>query len=238
MAEVAKSLKSSWPRVGTRDPTSFLTVMHALQCHNNRFESPRRLHQKNRAVVAHSTEGSQPLSSSAHVQRKVLGIDYGRKWTGIATGLGESCQPLKVIPSGDTSTLARLVLSMAKEQGLNEIVVGYPINPEVGNSLTNPSKDTPIARRCRNLANNLAILTRGKGSEDTASEVSIYLYDEFSTSADARLLMGSSLDSDTKRVGFQSTREKQQHKEDALAAMLLVRRYLNKPGLAVRVRLR
>jgi RNase H-fold protein (predicted Holliday junction resolvase) len=197
-----------------------------------------RLHQKNRPVVAHSAENVQP-SSSTHVQRKVLGIDYGRKWTGLATGLGESCQALKVIPSGDsTSTLARLVLLMAKEQGLNEIVVGYPINAEVGNSLTNPSKDTPIARRCRNLANNLAILTRGGGSENAASEVSIYLYDEASTSADARLLMGSSLDGESRRVGFQSTREKQQHKEDALAAMLLVRRYLNKPGLAVRVRLR
>ena len=30
----------------------------------------------------------------------------------------------------------------------------------------------------------------------------------------------------------------QKHQEDALSAMMLVRRYLNKPGLAVRVRLR
>lgn len=212
--------------------------MHASPCKGNLFHKLIKLNQSNRVAVARSVEESQP-SSSPHVIRKVLGIDYGRKWTGLATGMGETCQALKVIPSGDTSSLARLVLDIAKEQRLNEIVVGYPINPEAGNSLTNPSKDTPIARRCRNLANTLAIITRGAGSGDTAvSEMSIYLYDEATTSSDARLLMGSSLDSESRRSGFQSTRDKQLHKEDAVAAMLLVRRYLNKPGLAVRVRLR
>ena len=189
--------------------------------------------------VASHPEDSQ--FSSSYVIHKVLGVDYGRKWTGLATGVGESCNALRVIPSGDTSTLARLLLGITKEQGLCEIVVGYPVNPEAGNSLTNPSNDTPIARRCRNLANTLATLTRGSGSSEgntATSEISIFLYDESSTSADARLLMGSKLDGESRRVGFQSTKEKQQHKEDALAAMLLVRRYLNKPGLAVRVRLR
>ena len=188
---------------------------------------------------------SQP--SSSHIIHKVLGVDYGRKWTGLAVGKGDSCNALRVISSGDTSSLARQLLDIAREHGLHEIVVGYPVNPDAGNSLTNPNKDTPIARRCRNLANTLAILTRDGGSTSEAastsgssipsSEISVYLYDEASTSSDARLLMGS-IDSSTRRTGFQSTREKQQHKEDALAAMMLVRRYLNKPGLGVRVRLR
>eukprot|EP00955_Chlamydomonas_euryale_P114251 366261-Chlamydomonas_euryale.AAC.8 len=36
--------------------------------------------------------------------------------------------------------------------------------------------------------------------------------------------------------GFDTSSEKQRHEEDALSAMMLVRRYLNAPGRAVRVR--
>lgn len=39
------------------------------------------------------------------------------------------------------------------------------------NTLTDPSSDTPIARRCRDLANVLAILGKGKG-------IQVYLYGE------------------------------------------------------------
>lgn len=194
-----------------------------------------------------NSDGQDMGPSSSHVTHKVLGVDYGRKWTGLAIGRGESCHALKVISSGDgMSSLSRQLLEIATEHGLNEVVVGYPVNPEAGNSLANPSKDTPIGRRCRDLANTLAILTRDQGLGSGAPlasasgprpSISIFLYDEASTSADARLMMGS-IDSSTRRTGFQSTREKHKNKEDALAAMLLVRRYLNKPGLGVRVRLR
>ena len=80
--------------------------------------------------------------------------------------------------------------------------MGLPLNPMlVGSALPDPHSDaSPIARRCRSLANTAAILAAGRGVE-------VYLYDEASTSADARRLLGGVSEAE-QRGGFSTAREK------------------------------
>ena len=92
---------------------------------------------------------------------------------------------------------------MCVDLGLGGLVVGLPLNPMLaGSSLTDPHSDaSPIARRCRSLANTAAILAAGRGVE-------VYLYDEASTSADARRLLGGSVSEAEQRGGFSTARDK------------------------------
>ncbi|GAX78626.1 hypothetical protein CEUSTIGMA_g6065.t1 [Chlamydomonas eustigma] len=180
-----------------------------------------------------SSAGAIPTTTATRAPpaMQVLGVDYGRKWTGLAVGVNTSCDPLKVIPSGDSmSSLAQELMKLCVERGLKGIVVGLPLNPMLKGKLTDPNTDTPMAKRCRSLANTLALLAPSKNIE-------VYIYDEASTSLDARRIMGVK-DSKVREDGFTSTKDKKENQEDSLSAMILVRRYLNCPGRAVRVKLR
>eukprot|EP00195_Chlamydomonas_chlamydogama_P008287 CAMPEP_0202906448 /NCGR_PEP_ID=MMETSP1392-20130828/38997_1 /ASSEMBLY_ACC=CAM_ASM_000868 /TAXON_ID=225041 /ORGANISM="Chlamydomonas chlamydogama, Strain SAG 11-48b" /LENGTH=284 /DNA_ID=CAMNT_0049594969 /DNA_START=63 /DNA_END=917 /DNA_ORIENTATION=+ len=173
---------------------------------------------------------TQAKESPGAVATHVLGVDYGTKWTGLAVGINGTCDALQVIPSGSSmADLSRHLVQLALDKGLQGVVVGLPINPMKGGSLTDPSTDNPVAQRCRALAHAIAMVGGSKGLE-------VYLYDEASTSSDA--LLALDVKGWARHEGLPTSREKLRRKVDAYSAMMLVRRFINKPGLAVRVKIR
>lgn len=59
---------------------------------------------------------------------RVLGIDLGRRRTGLALSdpLGMTCSPLEVVEERDGERLLLRIMEMASEREVGEIVVGLP----------------------------------------------------------------------------------------------------------------
>jgi len=59
---------------------------------------------------------------------KLLGVDYGRKRTGVAISdsVGITCRPLMVLTESEMRRLIPAVVEVATEQGAEGIVVGLP----------------------------------------------------------------------------------------------------------------
>jgi len=59
---------------------------------------------------------------------RILGVDLGARRTGLALSdpLGVTCSPLSVINERDESRVLATVVEVAKENGVDEIVVGMP----------------------------------------------------------------------------------------------------------------
>ena len=71
---------------------------------------------------------SSSSSSSSH--RVALGVDYGRRRTGLAvSSTGASPIPLAVIPSVPPHELVRAVVDAARRERATEIIVGLPTQP-------------------------------------------------------------------------------------------------------------
>ncbi|GLC36109.1 hypothetical protein PLESTB_001379700 [Pleodorina starrii] len=156
----------------------------------------------------------------------VLGVDYGTSITGLALGRNGSCSPLKSVPSPRTSKLsevARDVLAVALQNGVEGIVVGIPVQP--GGSIVKPDTDSPMGYRCRNLAHTLALM----GKEH---DIPVYLYNEKDTTRATMKTMGYNW---TDRLSGQ---EKKTRKLDSETAAMLLRLYFGNPRLAVRINAR
>ena len=75
-------------------------------------------------------EGPSSVSSSSVPMRTVLGVDYGRRRTGLAvTTGGIAPRPLGVISSSPPDALLRRVVETAINERAQEIVVGLPVPP-------------------------------------------------------------------------------------------------------------
>lgn len=61
---------------------------------------------------------------------KILAVDLGRVRTGVAVSdlTGLIASPVGTITERDTEKLADMIVGMAKEHGVSEIVVGHPRN--------------------------------------------------------------------------------------------------------------
>ncbi|KAL6762067.1 hypothetical protein V8C86DRAFT_2524533 [Haematococcus lacustris] len=206
----------------TNEPVSFsqeegtVTPHHQLQ----------RPHQK--TSPPHASPPA-PLSSAkpAGPPEHVLGVDYGAVWTGLAVGnQGRRTELRGVRPDRMArAAFARQVLDLALQLGVQALVVGLPLDPHnLDSTLSNPDADTPHARRCRHFAHTLALIARPHG-------LHVYLYDEAHTSADAKRIAGL-----RGIAGMQGHSGQRQVKQlDSLSASLLLQRYFDRPGRAVRV---
>jgi hypothetical protein len=70
-------------------------------------------------------------------------------------------QVLEVDPN-DRGNFARQIVDLALKHGAGGMVVGFPLGLHIDNALTDTRHDTLQARRCRNLANTLALLSQSQ----------------------------------------------------------------------------
>ena len=65
--------------------------------------------------------------------RKTIGVDHGRKRTGVCVSVGYAPRPLPLICHDDNSTdVALQVAQIAAREGAEQIVVGFPLNSTSG----------------------------------------------------------------------------------------------------------
>ncbi|KXZ49578.1 hypothetical protein GPECTOR_20g434 [Gonium pectorale] len=129
----------------------------------------------------------------------------------------------QAVPSPRTSRLsdvARQVLAIALQHGVEGIVVGIPVQP--GGSIVKPHTDSPTGRRCRSFAHTLALVCKEHG-------LSVYLYNEKSTTRAVVKSMGYNWQDKLSR------NEKEARKLDAESAAMLLRLYYGNPRQAVRI---
>ena len=134
--------------------------------------------------------------------RRILGVDYGTRRTGLAVGDEELrvASPLEVIEARDRQALAETIARLAQQEGVDRIVVGLPLNMD--------GSEGPMAAACRALADELHHLTG----------LAVDLFDERLTThaAEGRL------------AGHGFTQRQRRRRVDALAAMLLLQSYLDR----------
>lgn len=79
-----------------------------------------------------STEAA-PSTAEVHLGRKTIGVDHGRKRTGVCVSIGYAPRPLPLISHDDNSTdVALQVAHLALREGAEQIVVGFPFNSTGG----------------------------------------------------------------------------------------------------------
>ena len=70
---------------------------------------------------------------ATHLGRKTLGVDHGRKRTGVCVSVGYAPRPLPLICHDDDAGLvARRVAELAEDERAQQIVVGFPFNSTGG----------------------------------------------------------------------------------------------------------
>jgi putative Holliday junction resolvase len=75
----------------------------------------------------------KPSMSIVHLGRKTIGVDHGRKRTGVCVSVGYSPRPLPLICHDDNSTDAALqIAQLAINERAEQIVVGFPFNSTGG----------------------------------------------------------------------------------------------------------
>ncbi|GBF95571.1 hypothetical protein Rsub_08552 [Raphidocelis subcapitata] len=169
----------------------------------------------------------QQQRPSVAVPRRALGVDYGTVWTGVAHAEMGRATPLRVARSGaDAAAFMRELISEAQQRGAGGIVVGIPLR--TGQRAGEPAKDSPQAARCRAFAESLSVVA-------AASGIDVFLCDEARTTAAAMLQSGLSA---TERLGNIGRKAKNENRIDAWSAAMLLTRFYQNPGSAVRVRLR
>ena len=104
----------------------------------------RRAHVRRLDLLASETEARSTAALKAeraaaqgavesHVGRKTIGVDYGRKRTGVCVSVGYAPRPLPLICHDDNCTdVAQQVAKIAKKEGAEQIVVGFPFNSTGG----------------------------------------------------------------------------------------------------------
>ncbi|KAI8472859.1 MAG: hypothetical protein J3K34DRAFT_412702 [Monoraphidium minutum] len=158
---------------------------------------------------------------------RALGVDYGTVWTGIAAAELGRATPLRVVRNERSmAAFGRELAREAVARGAGGIVVGIPLRP--GQAAGDPSQDTRHAARCRSFAETLSIVAGTSG-------IDVFLYNEARTSAAAMVQADIPA---TERLGNVGRRRKNEKQVDAWSAAMLLTRFYQAPGAAVRVRLR
>lgn len=189
-------------------------------------ESPARARapqqQKQQATP---TRSSTPARVS--IPQRALGVDYGTVWTGLATAELGRATPLRVVRNDpDRAAFSRSIVQAALQHGAGGIVVGIPLR--TGQGAGDPRDDTPHAAKCRSFAESLSIVAGGQGLD-------VFLYDEARTTSFAMMQANVS---GTERLGNIGRKSKNEKQIDAWSAAMLLNRFYQQPGSAVRVKLR
>ena len=140
------------------------------------------------------------------VRRPTLGVDYGERRVGVAFSLGHVPRPVAVLPHGTISSLVARVLELARREGAEQIVVGWPLNAD--------GSEGPQAQKSRAFAEALA----------AAADLPVYLWDERYTSQEALEQMIEA-----------GTRQKARRQRlDAVAAALILQDFFAQEGTGAR----
>eukprot|EP00191_Tetraselmis_sp_GSL018_P019280 CAMPEP_0177592582 /NCGR_PEP_ID=MMETSP0419_2-20121207/8642_1 /TAXON_ID=582737 /ORGANISM="Tetraselmis sp., Strain GSL018" /LENGTH=171 /DNA_ID=CAMNT_0019083469 /DNA_START=443 /DNA_END=958 /DNA_ORIENTATION=+ len=149
--------------------------------------------------------------------RRALGVDYGRKFTGLAVSSG-GFAPRELSPLRTPRSLQQLageIVVIAERERVDCVIVGLPVTRR--GLLNKPETDSQQGRRCRNLAFTLAAVA---ASSPTGLE--ILLCDETDSSTEAGALLGS--------------RRRNTSRLDSMSACIILERYFDFPGGALPVR--
>lgn len=123
---------------------------------------------------------------------KVLAIDYGTRYVGLATGSMETriAFPREVIINKSPAFLLAEVMSVCEEYGIDLIVVGWPQN-------MNDDAETPIMKKVSQFARLL----------ENFSGIKVEFFDERLSTFEARQMMegfeGKRLDSQSAQIILQ-----------------------------------
>mmetsp|Transcript_7720 Transcript_7720/g.20578 ORF Transcript_7720/g.20578 Transcript_7720/m.20578 type:complete len:248 (-) Transcript_7720:512-1255(-) len=192
---------------------------------------------KHQHASAHLSRHTSPRTQAAKsgppaLPDQMLGVDYGTKWTGLALGRKGVCKELQVLPNDvkNRGMFARQIVQAAVDHQASGILIGMPLDPfNPRSTLSNPNADSHHGRRCRWFAHSVAIVAQPQG-------IDVYLYDESETSTDALSVIG--LYGRAKQEGLKSTRKRLEKKVDSLSAYLLLRKFYEAPGRAMRIVMR
>ena len=82
---------------------------------------------------SHIAGGAAESAAESHLGRKTIGVDHGRKRTGVCVSVGYAPRPLPLICHDDNCTdVALQVAQIARKEGAEQIVVGFPFNSTGG----------------------------------------------------------------------------------------------------------
>lgn len=141
------------------------------------------------------------MTGSANNQRRILGVDYGRKRVGLALA-----DPLRMFaaPYGtfDPDRALAVMRSLNDSSGLETIVIGWPLSAE--------GAEGPATSAVRKYANRIAKAFPG---------VDLVQWDERYTSIEARELLH--------RSGVPRRRRAEKKRIDAAAAAVILQQYLD-----------
>ncbi|KAL4520302.1 hypothetical protein Ndes2526B_g01172 [Nannochloris sp. 'desiccata'] len=191
---------------------------------NNIFKSFYLNLPTRRTVPLASNNGNSPPKPPPPpppAPRRALGVDYGRKFIGLAVStLGLAPRPLMNMRGGGLEKLMELahgIVDAAVAESCDAIVIGLPVTSQ--GSIRRRQTDSQQGRRCRNFADAVAALTVGK-------DLYVYLIDERGTTVEAEALIGY----------LGGGRNDKKQKKDSVAAALILSAFFNEPRQAVRVR--
>lgn len=157
------------------------------------------------------------------MSKRYLGVDLGTRRIGLAVGDSEGgvVSPVSVLEARPTAEAnARAILEAAGEYGVDAIVIGLPLNMD--------GTEGPQAKLSRSLAKAIRQIVSTSNEScpapDTASQaqrktaLEVFLQDE-------RL---SSFAADSRLIGRDLTRKKKKARQDALAAAVLLKSFLDR----------
>lgn len=133
---------------------------------------------------------------------RILAVDPGEKRIGLALSdpLGIRATPLKIVPHVSRTVDAAQVAQLAAENDAVRIIVGQPLDAELGG-------DTPQGRRAARFADAIR----------EQSEIPVELWDESMSTQDARSI----------RMQMGVSRNKRQGHLDDVAAAVILQSYLD-----------
>mmetsp|Transcript_38478 Transcript_38478/g.108754 ORF Transcript_38478/g.108754 Transcript_38478/m.108754 type:complete len:261 (-) Transcript_38478:1331-2113(-) len=197
----------------TLTPSSFLASLRSKPQAASKQKSSR-------AEGKHVRDDTEEEQYVGLTIERALGVDYGRKFTGVAVSAGGIApRELPLLRTGDPSTdIYSQILALAMRESVNSIIVGLPVTHS--GDIWNRETDSQQGRRCRNLAESIATILKSRGRSDIA----VMLYDERRTSMEASEAMSEA------RGGKQVKRL-----VDGVAACIILSRYFEYPEEAVQV---
>jgi RNase H-fold protein (predicted Holliday junction resolvase) len=75
----------------------------------------------------HASE--QPASTTSHLGRRTIGVDYGLKRTGVCISVGYAPRALPVIfHDNQPDLVAQALVDLVKREAAEQLVVGFPLN--------------------------------------------------------------------------------------------------------------
>eukprot|EP00898_Chlorokybus_atmophyticus_P002282 jgi/Chlat1/3054/Chrsp208S03299 len=174
------------------------------------------------------------LAGFPSYSRMTLGVDYGKRRTGVAVSCGFAPRPVEVVELIGKPLIDK-VLDFAEQENARDILVGCPLSTQTkqasmyrttGIKSNNTSKPSSMSRVNPQAKESILFAKRlCNAAAKRGVDVRVMLYDESFTSKDALEHM----------IEFGSNRRSRREQLDAVAAAVLLRNYFDADGVGARL---